>query len=845
MSDDDLFGQYLTPSSDALKEKLPIQYVAPKLGIALDQTGRGLCPFHDDADPSLYLWDGDDGQTRWHCQVCATGGDIFDLIQRKRNVSFSEAIGIAAEFLAEMPADFMPPERVPLPPADPSMWADEVASARGTAARPDYHGIMAALVGFAHESDIEACKAWDAYLREQWGWGINKEGTIYMPHFNAEGVLTGCKLRPRVGTKKSLPGSRYGALYGAWRGRLHNEVFLTEGESDAIYAAYSAMQEGLDIDVFALPRGAGALVGAEELTLLARAKIIYLCYDPDDAGVAATRKWIEHLDELGFANVRVCCLPLGRDLRSAQPTMRRLLAEARIPLPPPDDIAQAPGGYVRADAKGNMFPVTNWTVEPKAQLAGGDDPGFDVVLTHAGIDSSTIIKLSDFASTLTLNKWANRHNLLFTGTDNDRKRVAEFVKAHGHITPEIFQTARIGLHDPPREYAFAGPSVVYPEGYVGKLPWRYTPSDKVSDLSGRILLPAPGAFDWGWFRSFCQLSSDEVMHPILAWIVAAARRPEAHEFPLLFIGGSSGVGKSTLSRLALRLAGSKVEVDLGGATPYILLQTLASTTSIPVFVDEWSQMSRRDAREAFKGYLPVLYAGGLAERGQSDLRTVRYPLTSPVLVAGEDTFMLDRERERMVSVFPTHAAQNHLALASIVNAPLERFAYWLHVWLATGPSLPPIDAPAPNRPTHNIQVLIAGWETLREFLAYVAQNVDNVPELPHMPNIDALLRVPESATVNVYELAIQEGVAMTDTNGLPLVWPDPAGRGTWVRARSLIGELKRRQIDIELPGRSIAMLDYFRERYTVSGGDPITPPMGTKPLRAHLIAGLHVNQEEE
>jgi hypothetical protein len=114
-----------------------------------------------------------------------------------------------------------------------------------------------------------------------------------------------------------------------------------------------------------------------------------------------------------------------------------------------------------------------------------------------------------------------------------------------------------------------------------------------------------------------------------------------------------------------------------------------------------------------------------------------------------------------------------------------------------------------------------------------------------MPNIDALLRVPESATINVYELAIQEGVAMTDTNGLPLVWPDPAGRGTWVRARSLIGELKRRQIDIELPGRSIAMLDYFRERYTVSGGDPITPPMGTKPLRAHLIAGLHVNQEEE
>src|SRR5581483_2523106 len=199
---------------------------------------------------------------------------------------------------------------------------------------------------------------------------------------------------------------------------------------------------------------------------------------------------------------------------------------------------------------------------------------------------------------------------------------------------------------------------------------------------------------------------------------ASMRRSTVQNFPLLFVGGSSGVGKSTLARLALRLAGSNIEVDLGANTPFILYRTLASSTSIPVFVDEWTRLSRQDSREAFQGIVPLLYTGGFAERGQADLTAMVYRMSAPVLVAGEDTFTLDRELDRTICVFPTRDGQNKAALARLTEKPLEGLARALHHWLVTSPDIAPLDyAPAATRPIFNQQVLLSGWACLQTFMA--------------------------------------------------------------------------------------------------------------------------------
>lgn len=834
------------PSKDEIKQRLPLEYVCSRFGITATLEHPGRCPFHKgglEDNPSFNLHVSDDGFVRWFCYPCGLGGDLFDLIQHFHGCSFPEAIEHATALLGELPEDFEPPQRQPRRKADPTDLATVVNDARTRAAAADHSGILAARVGYADVAQPDLCVKWDAYLRDVWGWGLTAAGEVAMPHWTADGQLVGCKKRAGDGTRSSVDGSSYlGQLYGAWLGRRSQDVLLLEGETDAAFAGWLAQTENVQIDVFALPSGAGTPIEDSFLQFLKRSRVIYLAFDPDAAGVAATWRWLETLAAIE-TNVKICCLPLGKDLRDAQPSLQHLLETARAPLRKPESIdlpeaegGRGLGGYLRPGKEGDVRQITDWYIEPTAQLSGGD-PGYDVNLTYRGITISTVIRLSDLTSMRDISRWCNRRGLIFTGREDDLKRIAEHVLWRGSVVPEVFQTDQVGLHGPPQAYAFAGASVVFPNGYVGKMPWRYTPSGQVSDVSDKVLLPSRGTVRWDWLADFLRLSAPTVTHPFLAWLVAATRRPETTQFPLLFIGGSSGVGKSTLARLGLRLVGSRIELDLGNVTPFILLRTLASSRSLPVFIDEWTRMSRKDTLQAFQGTVPILYTGGSAERGQADLSSTSYPMTAPTIVAGEDTFTLDRELERTITITPSRDAQNHHALACIATAPLERVGHLLHSWVADKDDLPSLTSVTSDRPEYNRNVLLAGWETLRLFLEDASHSSPDVPELPERPDLSSLEIEPDEVE-NVYEQALLAGASMRDADRHAVVWADPGRRGTWIRFQMLVGLIQSRNVDIQLPGGSRAMKAYFEERYgRLELGTSVTPPGAMTPLRAWLIPG--------
>lgn len=50
---------------------------------------RGLCPFHDDHNPSLVVYS-DTGT--FHCYGCGAHGDVFEFLMKMENLSFSEAL---------------------------------------------------------------------------------------------------------------------------------------------------------------------------------------------------------------------------------------------------------------------------------------------------------------------------------------------------------------------------------------------------------------------------------------------------------------------------------------------------------------------------------------------------------------------------------------------------------------------------------------------------------------------------------------------------------------------------------------------------------------------------------
>jgi DNA primase len=54
---------------------------------------KGLCPFHDDKNPSMHV----SPETGWfHCFACGAKGDVFDWVMRSEHVEFPEALRILA-----------------------------------------------------------------------------------------------------------------------------------------------------------------------------------------------------------------------------------------------------------------------------------------------------------------------------------------------------------------------------------------------------------------------------------------------------------------------------------------------------------------------------------------------------------------------------------------------------------------------------------------------------------------------------------------------------------------------------------------------------------------------------
>lgn len=81
-------------------DKLDVEFVrtvaigtiAERLGISLKKHGReevGLCPFHDDSRPSMYI---NATKNVYHCFACGAGGDSVDLYMGVTGCTFREAV---------------------------------------------------------------------------------------------------------------------------------------------------------------------------------------------------------------------------------------------------------------------------------------------------------------------------------------------------------------------------------------------------------------------------------------------------------------------------------------------------------------------------------------------------------------------------------------------------------------------------------------------------------------------------------------------------------------------------------------------------------------------------------
>jgi hypothetical protein len=312
----------------AVKAVLPLEWA---IGDLFGAWGAGEammpCPLpgHQDDTPSFNLWapDDDGRPMRFGCFGCGRNGDVIDAIREARGVDFLEACRIAVE---EM-----------LPRFEVADWDPTANIERAPAASPDMlmaymtalvadHGDDVALQKFLERKGLEV----PAQYARDWRWrGVrNPNLLLAIPHFDWDGRMTGIRYRPslRDAAKWTERGSRFDALYGAWRDQGRERVLLCEGETDTLFAAYSLHSPPWNIDVMGLPSGAAQKPGGEAVARLA-GRVVMLAFDGDMAGRIATNRWRTALD--GVADVRPVPIPDGEDICSLGALFTDLLPEVQ------------------------------------------------------------------------------------------------------------------------------------------------------------------------------------------------------------------------------------------------------------------------------------------------------------------------------------------------------------------------------------------------------------------------------------------------------------------------------------------------------------------------------------
>jgi DNA primase catalytic core len=332
-----------------IKREVSVERLAEARGVKLQRHGAdllGLCPFHDDKEPSLVITP---QKNLWHCLgACQAGGSVIDWVMRDRGVSFRHAVEL-------LRSDLPPAAVVEASPSSPALPAPVEADAED-------EELLRQVVGFYHETLKESPEALE-YLesrglrhpevieRFQLGFanrtlgyrlppkavsaGAEIRGRLQMlgilresghEHFNGSLVIPvfdappdqggrvveiyGRKITPRL--RKGTPLHLY--LPGPQRGVFNlpalaasPELILCESLIDALTfwcAGYRNVTAAYGINGFTEEMLEAFLGHGIERVLIA--------YDRDDAGEAAATKLAEKLTAAGIDCYRVQ-FPRGMD----------------------------------------------------------------------------------------------------------------------------------------------------------------------------------------------------------------------------------------------------------------------------------------------------------------------------------------------------------------------------------------------------------------------------------------------------------------------------------------------------------------------------------------------------
>lgn len=327
--------------TEKIKERADIVEIASNY-TRLKKSGRryvGLCPFHSEKTPSFTV---DPEKGLYHCFGCGAGGDIFTLIMEKEGMDFPSAL----EYLAKKYNIVIPKKTSPTRKIEEEIYEinqsaqiffqNSLKGRDGEMARKyiEGRGISSTWVetlGLGYSPN-----QWDSLVKYLRGRGYNESvivlsglgikterglidrfrGRIMFPIKNISGRIIGFGGRTIFDENPKYLNSPETPVY-----RKRMELFGLDLAKEEIKAkGYAILVEGYMDQISLFINGfkntvasLGTSLTEEQVSLLRKfTDKIYLFYDPDNAGIASTKRAIPVILSQDIS-LKIVTIPEGSD----------------------------------------------------------------------------------------------------------------------------------------------------------------------------------------------------------------------------------------------------------------------------------------------------------------------------------------------------------------------------------------------------------------------------------------------------------------------------------------------------------------------------------------------------
>ena len=708
----DINEAVLTATLADLREKLPIPFVMEHYNkMPHSQTGDRLHyinPFRNDEKPSLDVFVNDKGVQRWGDYATGEQGSVLDLILKFENKGHINDIINQARTLYRIylesdwkGSEFGQQERKLLTP-------DEVAAILMTGDRDiNNHEVTANL--------IESKLALTPDMLEGWNLRVIN-GKLAAPYPD----LVGIRYRHEDGSKTFEKGSKH-ALYYKGEFDRTKPVLLVEGETDC----YAATAYAPDMMVVALPG-----VGSQPTKLgeLLVGCSVTIFFDGDDAGRDGAQRWETWLTSQG-CEVSVVPTPDGIDICDmTQAEFQRCLTQRRPLVVNVMGMVNLGLGYGYRAQKENQEDVylSDWTLTVKTIVLGKDGRGYEGDFCQGGkvATRGVLLDATALSSPTRLAKWARQYGGSWSGGPGTNAKLTNLLDSESSAVFMVPGTSRPGLE---------GSTYTFPGGHIGRMEVRTYPGDDnpLSLPDAYEMEPVDKVEAAATLRALRDSRTANHMMPILAWYAMAPLRSKYRQFPILFVAGVSGTGKTTtMEYTTKKFSGVDFTTVLTSTTPYGVSRLMGSSNAYPLYFDEYRKGGDQKAMERLDQHIRDAYTGSPSSRGGMDRddysKITQIHTMSPIVISGESYADEQSHRDRLIKIFMQNDSKG-------TQPPdyLKPLAHNYLTWLTTPRQYEPAPVDAPpvvtpydhpglsDRQKWNIGVIISGYYLLCDYAEYL------------------------------------------------------------------------------------------------------------------------------